>query len=199
MMVEAFRRIKARVRAKLAGFMENPLNSYIFLTDEAKEVLAMEGVQFAKVYNCMQGGSRFKITGVVIYGVKAPPQLKSVCRNINGICDRTGQPHDSIRPEVVNGRVTSFPTEEEAEYPLLLCECFAAMTKAFLEENPEARSRCEHDFLEIYSGPNAPTTAAVVKALRSEPDLAAWFDAALRHNLSLAHYCKMSTNLFNLN
>jgi hypothetical protein len=54
------------------------------------------------------------------------------------------------------------------------------MTKTFLEEYPEVRSRCKYDFLEIYSGPNAPTTAAVVKALRSEPDLAVWFDNALR-------------------
>ena len=118
----------------------------------------------------MKGGSRFKISGCLT-DLDLEDQFEEVCFNIAGICNRTGLLHESIRPIVLGSTVVTFPTEEKAEYPAGTRESIAIGVERFLRAHPEVRKTTEFDFIEIYSGPNAPTTAAVVERLGSVPDL----------------------------
>ena len=78
------------------------------------------------------------------------------------VCERTGLPHATWAPEVVGGEVVSYPTEQEAEYPAGLCEVVANG----IFDWAEARSIEVEDhaflFTEVFSGPRAPLTQAVV-------------------------------------
>lgn len=55
---------------------------------------------------------------------------------------------------MVGGRVTSFATSEEREYPAGFCDCYASA----LEDLPEG------PFVEIFSGKNALVSASLAKA-----------------------------------
>ena len=55
----------------------------------------------------------------------------------------------------------AFGTEGTAEYPLGFCEAYAAGLKEALEAAPGAYANSENDFVEIFSGINAPLTKAV--------------------------------------
>ena len=153
-----------------AFLLEQPYRSYGWLLPKAKKLRAKSGVKFLRCYNCMKGGSRFKISGLLT-DLDVEDQFEEVCFNIAGICNRTGLLHESIRPIVLGSTVVTFPTEEEAEYPAGMCESSAIGVERFLRSHPEVKKTTEFDFIEIHSGPNAPTTAAVVERLGSLPDL----------------------------
>jgi len=154
------------------GFLlENPFNSYGFLFPRAQRLKKRPGIRFLKCYNCMMGGARFKISGLLTNLDLADQFDTAVCVNRSGICSRTGLPHLSIRPVVQDSEVVAFPTEEEAEYPLGLCNAIALGVSRYLQKHPTLAKTCVYDFVEVFSGPNAPTTAAVVRALDAVPDL----------------------------
>eukprot|EP00435_Cladocopium_sp_Y103_P034639 s1626_g9.t1 len=66
------------------------------------------------------------------------------------------------KPRVKDGRVVSFATGEEREYPEEFCEAYATALKELsdLEEG--------FNFLEVFSGPNAPLSKAVASHLQCE-------------------------------
>eukprot|EP00435_Cladocopium_sp_Y103_P060943 s2085_g22.t1 len=71
----------------------------------------------------------------------------------SGRCSRTNRAHLSWKPSVVNGRVTSFPTGAEREYPEGFCQAYAQGLGSLVGQ--------DHTFLEIFSGVNAPLSCAV--------------------------------------
>jgi hypothetical protein len=174
----AIERAEERLIAGLAGLVENPNGSYgwklprVKLMNQNLEAwAAKKRIDLNKVCgfgvccNCMLGGARFKVSGIWYYNLDFEPDFWTVCRNLNGICDRTGLPHQSMKPVVEDGVVIRYPTEEEAEYPLLMVQHIARAAKRFLDAQPKLRAKAKYDFLEIYSGPNAPTTMAVAVEL----------------------------------
>ena len=145
--------------------MESPWHSYGWLFPQAKKLLRRKGVKFLKCYNCMKGGIRYKISGLAT-NLDLEDQFEEICENIGGICSRTQLPHVSIRPMVDQfGEIIAFPTSGEAEYPEGMTQGIAVGCWRFLKMCPNLAGSCQFDFLEIFSGPNAPTTAAVVKIL----------------------------------
>ena len=69
-------------------------------------------------------------------------------------CSRTGKPHENWRPKVVRGRVVSFATSEEREYPSGFCEAYASSIQTLAAESG-------FSFIDVFSGPNAPLSNAV--------------------------------------
>ena len=101
-------------------------------------------------------GSRRRKYQILIHNQKELQELGRECPS-NGLCLRTGKPHEKWRPLVSKGRVEQFITGEEREYPPGFCSAYAsAMTKA-------VRTKRVKSFCEIYSGPNAPFTLAMVR------------------------------------
>ena len=82
-------------------------------------------------------------------------------------CERTGLPHASWAPEVVDGEVVKYPTEQEAEYPDGLCEVVAVGIFEWAEVQGTAVEDYAFLFSEVFSGPHAPLTQAVAAAGRA--------------------------------
>jgi hypothetical protein len=193
----AIARAEQRALAGLGGLIENPSGSYGWklrrytrMVDRLKERAAKRSgasaIKFGVCYNCMLGGARYKKSGICYYGIEFEHEFWDVCQNLRGICTRTGYPHQSMKPEVEGGVVIRYPTEEEAEYPLLMVQGIARATRRFLEAHPKLRSQMKYDFLEIYSGPNAPTTMAVAEELGATEEFH-WAELLSRHCGSWYH------------
>ena len=78
------------------------------------------------------------------------------------VCSRTHEPHLPWKPRVVNGRVTSFATGEEREYPPGFCEAYAAAVQ-------KATAGKDSVFIEVFSGPHAPLSRAVAAVWGLQP------------------------------
>ena len=63
------------------------------------------------------------------------------------------------------GKIVSFSTGDEREYPLAFCQKYAVALKE------RAQRTGDFSFVEIFSGPNAPLTCEVAKALGEKPPL----------------------------
>ncbi len=48
-----------------------------------------------------------------------------------------------MRPQVAEGLVISYPTDEEAEYPGPMCQKIAKAVKEFIDRQPELLSSCK--------------------------------------------------------
>jgi hypothetical protein len=74
------------------------------------------------------------------------------------LCSRTNRRHKSFHPVVRLGKVKSWVTGLERQYPAGFCRAYALGLKA------EILSRDTHcSFVEIYSGPNAPLSQEVTR------------------------------------
>ena len=137
----------------------------------------MEGVQRVEFTNCaFEGGLRHKVTAVLTNMDQLVIALRGKrCKN-RETCERTGQPHASWAPIVVNGMVTSFPTEEEAEYPRGLCEAAANGIVAWAGTRDVSPSTHGHLFTEVFAGLRAPLSRAVEAAARARGYGAQVFD-----------------------
>ena len=79
-------------------------------------------------------------------------ELGRLCKGWE-VCDRTGRPHDKWALRLATGKVVSFATGEEREYPKEFCSAYAAgLMKAAGQE--------DMTFLEVFSGPNAPLSCS---------------------------------------
>ena len=145
-------------------WVENPGNSYMWDFEEAKEFAGLPGVTSALFHNCMHGGRKRKLTRIDTNMEPVAKRLRTNgwCYENNGVCDRTGLPHESFRPDVdAQGGIT-FKTEEEAEYPRDMAELIAEGTVEFLEtEYKKDKDSVDFDFVEVFSGLNAPTSQAM--------------------------------------
>ena len=133
--------------------LEHPKNSIARRLDSWQELEGLQGVFSTEYHACMFKDCRRRKSQVLIHNI---PGLVSyigrLCSN-SKICSRTGVSHLSWKPSVINGRVTSFPTGEEREYPQGFCAAYALGIGTLQEE--------DQSFLEVFSGANAPLSQAV--------------------------------------
>ena len=134
--------------------LENPKNSIARQLESWKELEGESGVYSTEYHACMFAECRRRKAQVLIHNV-APLHHKigKLCAP-SGRCTRTKLPHLSWRPRVVNGKVTSFATGQEREYPRGFCEEFAAAAASVLSEDGAS-------FVEIFSGGNAPLSQSI--------------------------------------
>lgn len=137
--------------------LEHPRNSIARNLESWTRLEGLEGVYKTEYHSCMFEGSKRRKSQVLIHNVRClHTRLNKICMNSKK-CSRTGKPHHSWKPRVKNGRVTSFATGEEREYPAGFCAEYAGALK---ESGPADL----HSFLEVFSGPNAPLSRAVALA-----------------------------------
>ena len=133
--------------------LENPKNSIARKLDTWKRLEGAVGVMATEYHTCMFEGSRRRKAQVLIHNY---PPLQTIGRTCDrsGKCDRTSLPHLSWRPRVVDGKVTSFATSEEREYPQGFCEVYSVLV-GDMRPGP---------FVEVFSGRNAPLSSCLAKS-----------------------------------
>lgn len=139
--------------------LEHPKNSIARELPSWKALEAHRTVFVTEYHACMFPDCERRKSQVLLHNVR---QLQRLARRCAGesLCSRTAKKHLGWKPVVVNGRVASFATGEEREYPKGFCwEYAAAMKEALLERGEPS------DFIEVFSGPNAPLSFAVASQL----------------------------------
>ena len=148
------------LKAKRTGkyfTLEHPKNSIARDLESWKDLEAEEGVWATEYHSCMFKGSARRKAQILIHNIPLLNSNLNLICNSSRICTRTGKPHLSWKPRVEKGRVTSFATGLEREYPEGFCETYAqAIVQA--TQNPI------QSFVEVFSGPNAPLSCALAKA-----------------------------------
>ena len=117
-MAEVFRE---GVRHQIFSFIENPGSSRAWEVPCIKDLFELEGISFMEFHACMHGGSRDKVTGLLLNC----PALEALALR----CDGKRQ----HRPWSVSRSLTGgwkFDTSLEAEYPQILC---GRLARAFAE------------------------------------------------------------------
>eukprot|EP00435_Cladocopium_sp_Y103_P061120 s489_g22.t1 len=147
--------LKAHRRGKFFS-LEHPRNSIARKLSTWEELESEPGVVITPYHACMFEGGRRRKAEVLIHNIPGIDKAIGLECHSSGICSRTGRPHLPWRPRVVNGRVTSFATSEEREYPQGFCRQYA-------EAAGVATQHSDSTFLEIFSGPNAPLSRAVAE------------------------------------
>ena len=118
------------------------------------------GVKVTRYHACMFNPCKRRKRQVLIHNVPGLEEfIARVCMN-ERCCTRTGACHLSWKPSVENGRVLSFRTGEEREYPEEFCGSLARGISSYYSKKGNALN-----FLEVFSGPNAPLTVAVAECL----------------------------------
>ena len=167
--------------------VENPMRSYLWSLPNFETLAAEPGVFFVKCDSCMFGSSRYKPTAFLTNMPWAEEELGLRCEGVPtrrargsvSLCTRTGVEHDSWDPiwdatlvkkcGTVGGWI--YPSAGEAQYPAQLAEHIANcikevhLIKDFSRTADRTASLCNWAFSEFFSGPNAPLTQAVKKAL----------------------------------
>ena len=82
------------------------------------------------------------------------------------MCDKTGVKHDEWRVVKNSTNWWVYDSEAEAEYPQGLCQALARgiVDRAEVVAS-QGEMKCNATFVEFFSGPLAPLTAAVVQEL----------------------------------
>ncbi len=105
--------------------IENPTNSHYWNTTPTSEIIRLFGDNRVVFHACAHGGTRDKSTSIW--------QLLPWFDSLALLCDKK-HAHDSWRPVVKDGKLT-FPTAQEAAYPVLFCErivaCVISAVKSF--------------------------------------------------------------------
>ena len=137
--------------------LEHPRNSIARDLESWRRLESEEGVWATEYHSCMFEGSERRKAQVLIHNIPAlHSSLNLICSN-SRVCTRTGRHHLSWKPRVEKGRVTSFATGLEREYPVGFCNAYAKAV------SNDTRSRI-HSFIEVFSGPNAPLSCALAEA-----------------------------------
>ena len=142
--------------------LEHPGNSIAKELEEWKELMSTPGVFVGYGHACMfHPCKRRKYQMLISNDREVVNETSLVCAS-EGRCSRTGLPHDDFRPSVKNGKVVTFKTAEEREYPVGWCEAYARGLARSAQDGTLS------SFVEIFSGPRAPLTVEVAKAFRSK-------------------------------
>ena len=152
------------IASHLAGryfSLEHPKNSIARRLDSWKELESLQGFFSTEYHACMFESCRRRKSQVLIHNIPGMVQYIGHLCSSSKICSRTGVSHLSWKPSVKNGRVTSFPTGEEREYPSGFCAAYALGISTLQEE--------DQSFLEVFSGANAPLSQAVANAWGLQP------------------------------
>lgn len=146
--------LEAHGRGRLFS-LEHPGRSIALFLPSWQALLSQEGVQRVDYTTCMFEGSRRRKVQVLICNHPAFLAMGRVCAG-GSRCGRTGERHLRWRPAVTAGRVVQFTTGDEREYPAGFCNAYAEC----LQEIDSGGL-----FLEVFSGPNAPLSAAVCRCI----------------------------------
>ena len=154
--------------------LENPGGSWIWQLPEYKELAAMAGVVWFTFHNCAFGGKRRKYTGMLtnIPGLQETLERRCNARGDADVCDFSGWAHEAWVPKWTKGFGHTV-TQAESEYPKAMCEAMAPTVVACAAVAPQLAARLPYAFLEVFSGPNAPLTQGVRRAMarkRQEPE-----------------------------
>ena len=143
--------------------LEHPEGSIARQLPSWKELQEKPGVFCTKYHACMFSPCKRRKRQVLIHNVpELDAELSLVCHNERR-CERTGLAHLSWKPKVDGGKIVSFSTGDEREYPSGFCEKYAeAICKRHSNEE-------NFTFVEIFSGPNAPLSCALAKAFGEDP------------------------------
>ena len=151
--------------------IENPSGSHLWDLPELVALAAMDGVHAVVLHTCAFGGERRKATTLL----SNIPELQEECgrtceeRRAWAPCPFLGVPHKQWTKTDGRGSWDS-PAKKEAEYQSQLC---TAMASAMVRRRQSMLDAGEHlpptFFIEVFSGPNAPLTAAVAAAVKSVP------------------------------
>ena len=103
--------------------IENPVNSLFWNTSFMLALFAQIAGHFSILQHCMHGGTRDKKSKFWSFNPRCPNV--NLLETLAILCDGS-HVHASWKPRVVDNRLV-FPTAEEAAYPILLCQRFAAL------------------------------------------------------------------------
>lgn len=138
--------------------LEHPKNSIARQMDSWKALGSLEGVTATPYHSCMFHPSERRKSQVLIHNIPGLSyHMRRICEN-ERTCSRTERPRKNWKPKVVGGRVVSFATGEEREYPSGFCRAYAEGLKELMGDP-------NNTFVEIFSGPNAPLSQAVAAAV----------------------------------
>ena len=153
---DSARRCLRRHKRKLPFSLEHPGRSIALDLEAWKTLRNEEGVFSSFYHTCMFEGSKRRKFQILIHNIPSLEGMSLECES-NGLCARTGRPHEKWRPLVSQGKVEQFVTGEEREYPSGFCSTYS---KLLTENVMRGRVR---SFVEVYSGPNAPLSRAVAR------------------------------------
>ena len=116
--------------------------------------------------NCMfHGGARNKRTALLTNSEAIAEEFGGkVCRG-RALCDRTGLQHLTWTPTVVDGQITSYKTEGEAEYPRGMGDALGRALVRMRAAAPSAAAAADIEFTEVFAGPRAVLSARVARHL----------------------------------
>ena len=152
--------------------LENPSGSHLWELPEVIALMAMDGVRAVLYHACAFGGVRRKAMTLLTNMSEVQDECGMVCgeRRAKEACPYLGVPHLPWATVVDLRGTWKSPSKGEAEYQPRLCD---ALTKAFLRRRHavvEAGGTLPPTFfIEVFSGPNAPLTAAVAAACKTVP------------------------------
>ena len=149
-------------RAGKSFSLEHPRNSIARRLRTWEALESEPGVFSTEYHACMFRGGRRRKAQVLIHNIKELEEVVGLTCQSSRLCSRTHQPHLPWKPRVVNGRVTSFATGEEREYPPGFCEAYATAVQ-------KATAGKDSVFIEVFSGPNAPLSRAVAAVWGLQP------------------------------
>ena len=154
--------------------IENPTDSLIWHLDEMKALAGLPGVKRVDLHNCAFGGLRRKATTFLTN----LPELEEECGKLcsesraEANCPHLGVPHLPWAPKVDGMGCFDPPSKEEADYPVALCEAIAracVRRRAGVMAKGGRFTLPTSLFIEVFSGINAPLTAAVAAAVKAVP------------------------------
>ena len=154
MAVDAAENCIKRHKSGKAFSLEHPGRSIALELPAWKRLRNMEGVFSSFYHTCMFPGSSRRKHQVLIHNREYLRSMERTCPDPR-VCQRTGGQHQKWRPIVSAGRVTQYITGEEHAYPQGFCAAYAESVRQSILE------RSLRSFVEVFSGPNAPLSAAV--------------------------------------
>ena len=155
--------------ARAAGatvIVENPSNSFMWDLPEARALAAAPGMIRVDFSNCMfHGGARNKRTAIITNSEGIAAEFRGKVCSGRVVCDRTGLQHLTWIPTVINGQISSYKTESEAEYPRGMGDAVGRAVVKMRTETPAGKTAPDIVFTEVFAGPRAVLSARVARHL----------------------------------
>ena len=143
--------------------LEHPEGSLARELPSWKALENEDGVICTPYHSCMFEPCKRRKRQVLIHNrPEWDEEIGKRCSN-EKCCSRTGLPHKSWKPIVQDGKVLSFQTGQEREYPRGFCKAYARAVRGIAESSNKTLK-----FVEVFSGPSAPLTMAVAAEMDSE-------------------------------
>ena len=142
--------------------LEHPRGSYAWHLEKWQAFCSKPGVQKIDHDHCMFHPCRKRKRETIATNIPGMERhIGRTCNNTDGLCDRTGEEHESFENKVESGKVVAYGTTGTAEYPIGLCEAYARGLAEAMGSEVDVFDREGPDFLEVFCGPRAPLSCAV--------------------------------------